>query len=169
MTDDPLADADIGETREIVVENEAPLIDVEPDEFWGPDRDGAVESVDAELIECDDGSQFVRFTYEGEAMKVLPKHWDTCREPRTDEELSAKRRTAWMRRLGMAVGVIVPMSLSVLITDHMMQAISGELTINGQPVAAPSLSFISLILFAGVVVALVFWAVSGGMPPRVKA
>ena len=167
--DDPLAGAAIGETRTIRRSKTLSGIDLEPREFWGSDRQRDVSIADVEIVsdEHDDDIDDIRVAWEGEVTKTLPPRWDQCNEPRTDDERRDERRTRWAKKIIAAALLLVPIGIASVATYYLMQGLSGSMTINGEPVTAPTPVELaaSFALLMGITL-VILWGIKGGLPRR---
>lgn len=168
MTDaDPLEGADVGETRTVRETKTLHGINMEPDVYYGSDRFGETRIADVEVVRGDDGeADDIRVTWEGDVTKALPRRWDYCREPRTAAEERAATRKKWLGRAAKAVGFLLPVGVATLVASHVMNGLSGDLTINGEPMVAPTaVELVPLVVMVMGLAAFFAWAVSGGIPP----
>lgn len=167
---DPLDGADIGET--VAVREPMTLHAINfshPDVFRGSDRYGYPDIADVELVENDEGYHDIRIIWEGEVTKQLPRRWDRRAEPVTEREKRQARRRTWAKRIGGALSFLLPWALVVGVAWHVMGAVSSNMTINGEPMAAPDPT--SFAVTAGLVVvlaAIIHWGVNGGFPGTVS-
>lgn len=173
MTDggDPLDGADVGETRTVTRSKTLHGVDFEPREFYGTDRQRDIRIDDISVVGDDQGEpRDVEITWEAELTKCLPPRWDHAREPRTEAEEKQARRRKWMRRGISAVAALLPLGLVTVVTFHLLNALSGDLLINGEPMGPVSFVDIlpALILVFGIA-ALIIWGVRGGFPGRLTA
>ena len=162
---DPLDGADVGETCEITHVEETPLVNVEPDVFWrGGDRDGTVDNVDAELVETEDGSRFVRYTYEGEVTKCLPRNWDDCEEPRTASEERTAMRARWKRRLRRAAAFLLPVGIGIAITTfaatQVMNAVANQPATTVEFSAPPTAHVAVYVVLFSILAVIISWAIT---------
>lgn len=165
---DPLGGADIGETHTVRESVELHTVDFEPGVYYGSDRFGRASVERIEVTENEYGDETVVVTFEGELTKALPPRWDEYREPLTDAEQQAARRKVWLGRLGNAAAIVVPMLGASVLANHLMQAISGDMTVNGEAVTAPGTGEMAMITGAMLVLAaVVFYAANEVLPPRV--
>lgn len=134
--EDPLRHADIGDTHTIEREKEIYTIDLEPAEFRGTDRITDTHITNTQVTTDDEyGDEKLVVTIQGTATKTLPRRWDTCREPRTSDEHQTARRNKWRdRALNVAAGFVIPFVLATAVGMYFMTKISGELSVNGEPV-----------------------------------
>ena len=153
--DDPLRNADVGETKTVRESVELHTINFSPNTFYKTDRIGACEAVDVEIAEDEDGSETVVVTFEGEVTKILPRNWDKSREPRTATEEKQARRTAWKRKVGTAAMFLIPAGVATFIASRMMASLEG-VHIAGEPVEPLGVEF--FITFA-LLVAFIAWSI----------
>jgi hypothetical protein len=160
--EDPLKHADVGETHTLTREVKINTIDYSPDVYYGTDRIGDADAVNAKLVETDDGYHDVVLTFEGEVTKQLPYRWNYCEEPRTEDEEQREQkrqwRKKWSRRLSLAIGTVIPVVVATFVTHSVMSRIAGQGPF--KEVAAPGLGEIAgmvggLMLFA----AFIMWAI----------
>lgn len=124
---DPLEGADIGET--VHVEQEETFRANVPLELIGNDRLTDAEVVDIELTD----DREVTITWEADLTKTLPRRWDECREPRTDAERKQARRRKWARKLAPVATNALVFAIASAVAYRVMRTVSGEITINDQP------------------------------------
>lgn len=153
--EDPLEHADVGETQTVTREVTINTIDYSPYVYYGTDRIGDADAVNAELVETDDGYHDVVLTFEGEVTKTLPYRWDYCEEPRTEDEEQREQkrqwRKKWGRRVSVAVGFLIPAVVATFVTNSIMSRVAGQGPF--EEVAAPGLGEVAgmvalLMLFA---------------------
>lgn len=158
---DPLAGADVGETRTVQESVELHTIDFEPDVFWGSDRIGSPEIESVDVVEDDHGDEMLVVSFEGELTKTLPRRWDSYREPLTPAEEKDARRKRWARKALGAGTVIAPMGIALLVSTRLMNSMAG-VTINGEPVQPPGIeSVLGVFAFALFVVWAIQWIPRG--------
>lgn len=163
---DPLDGADIGETATVSETVDLYGINMAPDVFFGSDRFGDADIVDVEIVETD-GEDYnnIKVTWEGEMTKQLPLRWDYHREPVTEEEKRVASRRKWLYRGGRAAAVLIPMGLATWLAAVMMRRVSGEMTINGEPVVAPTFAEMLPAMAAVLLLsALIMYGLKGGFP-----
>jgi hypothetical protein len=162
--DDPLAGADVGETREIEVTDRQSLTDTEPTEFWGSDRLGGTDEVEAEMVVDENGERWLDVTYRGEVTKRLPRRWDSRRPDAVVD--SYKRASKW-RYLGVRIGWILGvMAVSAYVAAHIASRLDGTTITMNNPLAAGGLVFPAVM--AVVLAALIGWAIVNA-PRRMMA
>lgn len=171
MSDDPLDGADVGETRAVRESVDLHTAEFRPAAFYGTDRIGTGDVAGIEVVEDEYGDEVVRVDFEGDLTKALPPRWDYCAEPVTEEQRRSERRWRWASRLG-RWGVHAAMfGVSVLIAHRLMQDVAGKLTVNGEPMHAPTLPelaapfavlFLLLVVFEAVVIPRLPRRASGG-------
>lgn len=170
MTDrgDPLYGADVGETRTVTRSKTLHGINFEPREFYGTDRQADIRVADLEVVEDDEGNEHnIRITWEADLTKNLPRRWDYCREPRTDEEQATARRKRWLGKVAKAGALMLPFGIATGLALWIMPAFEG-VTINGEPMAAPSpVATTAVMLLVAGMAGLLFWAIREGPPSRV--
>lgn len=163
---DPLRHAAVGETIKVEESRVLHAINYEPDEFYGVDRERKdIRISDLEVIETDTGED-IRITWEGEVTKTLPPRWDYRDEPVTDSEKARERRQKWISRGLTTLGLVVPLVVSTFVASTLMNALDGQMTINGDPFTAPP-TFVPVLVVAMLVFLawVVQWAAKGGIPP----
>lgn len=131
--DDPLADADIGETVTVQNTEEVWIDRFEDPNARGSDRFRDSRITNVELVEDEYGDPSVAVTVESEVTKALPRRWDTARAPRTDSEQRQARRRRWRRRLARWLPVPVTLGIGLAITNRVMSQLRGEVVIGGEP------------------------------------
>jgi len=161
--DDPLAGADVGETRHVEEETAIDGYRYLPRWRHGRDRDADLEVTDARVVEREAGTNDIEVTVEGEVTKWLPPRWDQCDEPRTPRERRDQQIRTWLRRVGRALGILLPFGLTVFIMHSVMSAIY-PVMIEGQTIQEPSIwPIVFLIGFAAFIV----WALPH-LPGRIN-
>jgi hypothetical protein len=171
MSDDrseigPLDGADIG-TRESIETAEFRHCRL-PDELHGDDRSVEDLDVEAAITTTHDGWVDLQLTWEGEAVKRLPRNWDYHAEPVTEAEKRHARRQRWGRVIGKALAFAIPAVLSMAVATRAVQELSQSMTVNGQSVTEPTLA--STLLTVGpilLVATIIWWGMSGGLPRRI--
>ena len=147
--DDPLRNADIGETKTVRESVELHTINFSPDTFYKSDRIGRCEAVDVQIAEDEDGSETVVVTFEGELTKILPRNWDKSSEPRTAAEEKQSRRAVWKRRAATAAMFLVPVGIATYLTSTVMEQIAGQ-SIHTEPIQPPGIEvyFVMILMIA---------------------
>lgn len=168
--DDPLEHADIGTTHTIRKSKTLHSINYTPDEFFGSDRfPDHIDIVDVELVETDDMScgPDIKITWEGDVTKRLPRRWDYHAEPVTDAERKQARRVKWARRLitpAITLGTVV---FAVFLATEVTRRAAGQMTINGEAVAAPSFaSVVPSVVVLALLAWMIVYGLKGGFPRR---
>jgi hypothetical protein len=160
--EDPLEHADVGETVTVTREKTLHSVNFDPDVYYGSDRLGESDVVDARLVENEYGNHDIVVTFEGELVKTLPRNWDYCKEPRTQREAKQEQkrewRKKWGRRVSIAIGFLIPAVVATFVTNSIMSRVAGRGPF--EEVAAPGLGEIAgmvagLMLFA----AFIMWAI----------
>jgi len=151
--DDPLRHADVGETVTVRESKILHSINGKPDVFWGTDRQTNSEVEIAELELTDDGD--IRVTWEAEMTKRLPRNWDYCEEPLTEEEAKKERRKSLLEAVGKAIPHAIALSLIGAVTVFVFNAFPAEMIINGEPVGAPGSADFALVL--GLIISMIWW------------
>jgi hypothetical protein len=153
--EDPLEHADVGETVTVTREKTLHSINFDPDVYYGGDRVGESDVVDARLVENEYGNHDIVVTFEGDLTKTLPRRWDQCEEPRTEreEQREQKRqwRKKWSRRLSLAIGTVISIVVATFVTHRVMSRVAGEPPY--EEITAPGLGEVAgmaggLLLFA---------------------
>lgn len=151
---DPLDGADVGETKTVERSKTLHSATYEPGVYYGSDRIGSAEIADVEIVEDEYGEDAIRVTWEGDLTKALPPNWDHHREPVTERELRQERRKKWKGRAGRAAQILIPAAICVGIAAHVMNTISGEVTMNGEPVGTPGFESIAFVFGLVVIIML---------------
>lgn len=167
---DPLKNADVGETVTLRKSKTLHTINYTPEEYFGSDRfAGNIEIVDIEIVEGDYDDKDIRVTWESDVTKRLPRRWDYHAEPVTEEEHRQARRQKWMRRAGKAAAVFVPAGIATALSVELTGRIAEQMTINGEPMAAPSpaatVGVVGVIMLLALVI---HYGLSGGFPGTVR-
>ena len=131
--DDPLADADIGETATVEATTELWAGDLAADAVRGSDRFASHDIATVEVRTNERGSQVLDVTVRSDVTKQLPRRWD--RAPRGTPTASTPSR--WRHVGGLLLGAAVALGVSVALTQRMLGALAGE-TVTF-PDAAPTL------------------------------
>lgn len=161
---DPLDGADVGQTETVRETVEMSVWDMTPCVYYGDDRRSDVTLEDVEVVGDGDNERVV-LTYSGEVTKVLPRNWDYSREPLTESEARSQRRKKLLAKAAGVVSVLVPVVMATWISAHIMRAVAGEFTINGQPM--PAISMTETFMIATAVLALsaiIGYGVQGNFP-----
>lgn len=165
MSDDPLEDADVGETADLH-DSELRLKGL-PEQFSGGDRELSNVSVEAEIVTVRDGMVDIQLRWDAQATKCIPEDWDRRVAPVTD----AERRQAWLRRwlyrLGRAIPCVITAGVAIGVTTSLSQSLY-PLTVNGETATAPDPVATATTLSVIVLIATVIvYILSGGLPRRV--
>jgi len=162
--DDPLDGAAVGETRTDEHTVTLSTVTYTPSEWYGTDRDVEMSVADVEIVDADhpDDPECVKVTYEAELTQHLSHNWDYCKEPRTEteEQREQKRqwRKKWGRRVSLAIGTLIPIVVTVFVTDGIMSRVSGEGPF--EEVAAPGLGeIIGIVGFLLLFALFALWAI----------
>jgi hypothetical protein len=153
-TDDPLEGADIGET--VAVENQSELWLGEladHDQTAGSDRYATHELADAEIRTDEYGDKHLVVTVESEVTKKLPRRWDDCREPRTDEEAQQARRRRWIGGILKHGSTVAIFGIAAAIATKVTNEAMSNLVIDGSQ--APTLGWefvVTMMAFVGMVI-----------------
>ena len=168
---DPLDGAAVGETKRVIETVDLYGINMAPDVFIGSDRFGDHDIANVEIIETDDEDyNNIRVTWEGEITKQLPLRWDYHSEPVTESERRTAERRKWLARGLKAASILLPVALSTWVAMVVMSRAAGTMTINGQPMPAPTWgSFAPTVAIVLVVAALIYVGLQGGFPGRARA
>lgn len=156
---DPLEHADVGETKTIFREVTLDSFNLEPEVFWGIDRIGESEIVDAEIIDGED-SQEIRLTWEADVTKTVPRNWDYCREPLTEKEERREKRRSWLVYAVKAIPFAIAGGLTVL-SVYIFNQLANGVTINGEPLAPADLWTTTLVF---ILTAVMLYALSALVP-----
>lgn len=170
-TDDPLDGASIGETTTVTETVDLYGINMAPDVFFGSDRFGDADIVDVEIVETG-GEDYnnLKVTWEGDMTKRLPRRWDYHREPVTETEKKAAARKKWLSRGIQAASLVIPLGLATAVATHMMGQLDGSMTINGEPLNAPTFAELApAVLLVFLISAVIAWGMKGGFPGKVRA
>jgi hypothetical protein len=170
--EDPLAGADIGETRHDEHTVTFSTVSVTPPEWYSDDRAVEMEIADVEVVDSehpDDPEELV-VTYAAELTKELPRNWDDCREPRTEAEARREKNRERLKRWGSRIATAITASLMFGLFFVIMRPIQEQMqqvTVNGEPLGSPDpMGLVVLFLIIGGITWTVKWAVEGGLPPR---
>jgi len=166
-SEDPLDGADIGETREVTVEQTHHGINFAPGEFVGRDREGHHDITRVEIIDPEFEGDYsdIRVVWKGELTKTLPPNWDHHTDPGTDTETRRSRRDKWATRVVKTVSTVVVFAvvggIATAVTNEMAQG----MTVNGEQLPMVGFSEVLPVLFIGVIIWAILW--SGVLPGRV--
>jgi len=136
---DPLEDAAPGETVRVVESKELHEVNYTPRVYFGTDRDASdIELANAEIVDGDDGEgQMIRLTWEGDVTKTVPRlpaWWDDGLGFDPDDGTVASERPTPLRWQAVKAGVLAaPFVIATGVTEFLMRSISGEMSINGEP------------------------------------
>jgi len=158
MTDDsdPLDGADVGETKTVRNTSQLWLGRLASEDGAGSDRFADHRLVDATVVTDEYGDEMLRVTVESDVTKRLPHRWDTCREPRTDDERASQRRATWVRRGITAVATAIPLAIGVVVTNAVARSM-GSVTMNGETVTMPTgVELAPVVAIVAIVVAIVY-------------
>jgi hypothetical protein len=162
---DPLAGADVGETREITVTNFHSLWDtVWGSPMHGPDREHSdVEIVDAR-IEGDHGDEEIILEIRAETMKTLPRRWKRTLGPqRETTRQTSRRKKSSATLISWMTNVSVVFAVGYLATR--IHNAASDISINGQTlVQFDPLAIATTLALIWAIVWLIFWGISGGFP-----
>lgn len=164
---DPLEGADVGETRTVRRSRTLNPIDLQPSAFWGTDRQGEARIVDVDVIQDEDHAfaDEVRITWEANLTKKLPRNWDKAKEPRTEAEEKSARRRKWIKRIAGTVAVVLPFGVVTAISMYLTRSALGEISINGEPMTAPTWPEMLPVAVPLFLVAMVlYYGLGGGFP-----
>jgi hypothetical protein len=151
---DPLADADIGETATVEATTELWAGDLAADAVRGSDRFASHDIATVEVRTNERGNQVLDVTVRSDVTKQLPRRWDrTARDTPT-----ASTPSRWRHVGGLLLGAAVALGVSVALTQRMLGALAGE-TVTF-PDAAPTL----LDLAPGIGVIVLLTLVIGMLP-----
>lgn len=120
--DDPLADADIGETVTVEATTELWAGDLAAEAVRGTDRFASHDIVAAEVRTNERGSQVLDVTVRSDVTKQLPRRWD--RTPRATPTASTPSR--WRHIGNLLLGAAVVTGGTVALTQRMLGAVAGE-------------------------------------------
>lgn len=167
MTDnDPIRNVDVGTTRTVTETDTYYLY--APDVYFGSDRD--VDNLDVTDIEAvpperDGDYPTIEVTWQGDVTKQLGRRWDEHDQPVTDAE---RRRARWERRITRwsppaVTGVVLGVGMAI--SKRVMNRLAGELTINGEPMAAPTMGDLWVpVLLVFALAAIIVYGLQGGLP-----
>lgn len=166
VEDDPLRNANVGETFEVSEDVEFSVWGYRPDvAYSGRDRESDVAPVDAEVVGSE-GNEEIRVTFEGEVTKTLPARWDKCDEPRTRREKIQAKRRKWVGWSIQAISVTLPLMIAFFVFNQVQQAVSG-VTIGGEPSDVPLIIEIFPVVVMVLLLAIViYYGVFKGALPR---
>lgn len=160
---DPLDGADIGETKAVERTADVSVWGVAPEVFFGADRTSDVEVVDAEIV-GEPGDERVEVTFQGEVTKYLAVNWDRAQQPRTEEERREVRKQKWKGRVLKFAGIAIPFGIASAIMVRVMQTVSGEMTVEGEPVVFSGETF-AVVMAVVFVLALALTYAPGWVSP----
>ena len=132
---DPLADADVGETVTVTTTEEIWLGQLESEHASGTDRFADRRVSDVEVVTDEYGEQYLAITVDSDVTKRLPHAWDTASAPRTDSERRKARLQRWGSRVATLLPLVVTGTVAIAVTNRLMSDLTGEVTINGEPLA----------------------------------
>ena len=163
-SDDPLDGADIGETVAISETQDIWLGQLESEHAKGSDRLSERNIEDVEVVTDDFGEQVLRVTVGSDVTKRLPRRWDYASEPRTESERQKQRRKTWKRRfvsIAINLGVV---TAAVGIAVRMMNGLSGDVTVNGEPLALEPIQMLPGIVLVYLIAMLIILGSRGWLP-----
>jgi len=120
--DDPLADADIGETATVEATTELWVGDLAADAVRGTDRFATHDIAGVEVRTDERGEQVLDVTVRSDVTKQLPRRWD--RTARATPTASTPSR--WRHIGSLLLGAAVVTGVAVALTQRMMGAVAGE-------------------------------------------
>lgn len=162
---DPLEGADVGETAEVTGVMETWVGDYRLEGMEGSDRHINDIDVEAETYTDEHGEHMIRLTFDGEVMKTIPRRWDYSRDPLTEEEEQVARRRKWLGRVAGVAEFVLPFGFSLWLAMQVMNAISGEMTINGEPITAPTfVELAPVVVTVFILSAVIMYGLQGGFP-----
>lgn len=153
-SDDPLADADIGESITVEATAEMWAGDLAADAVRGTDRFATHDIAGVEVRTNERGNQVLEVTVRSDVTKQLPRRWD--RAPRDTPTASEPSR--WRQLGGLLLGAALATGVSVALTKRMLGALAGETVMF--PDTAPTL----LDLAPGIGVILLLTLLVGSLP-----
>lgn len=163
--DDPLQNADIGETVTVRESKTIHSIDITPNVFFGDDRFTDVEVSDVEIVEGAGESGDIRITWEGDVTKQLPSRWDYHADPVTEEEKREARRKRRFRIFARVASIMFPIGAATIIAAHVFNKLAESMVVNGQPIgpvtAANILPSVAIIMLVS---AVIIYGLNGGLP-----
>lgn len=168
MTDnanDPLADADIGDTVHYETEQQMSVYDLAFDDLVGWDRElDDVRVADATIV-GDDGSEELRVRIEGELRKQeRPEHVPTPeeREQRRKERERRRHRNRSIS-LGVGLGVTSVVTYGTMHLIHRELAFAGE-SVSFDPTGVWATMMLVLVLAVAIILGLKGWLPGTVMP-----
>lgn len=135
-TDDPLEEIEVGETKHVELTDEQSFWFTCPDEFAGFDRNVEKINIDAEIVFDENGEEVIRTTYRADVTRNVPKlpyWWDDGLQLDADGTLEREKPTPLRWQALKAALFTAPWVFGAGLTEVMMRGISGEITINGEP------------------------------------
>jgi hypothetical protein len=135
-TDDPLEDLEVGETQRVELTEEQSFWFTCPDEFAGFDRTVENIDIDAEIVFDENGEEVIRTTYSADMTRNVPKlpyWWDDGLQLDADGTLEREKPTPLRWQAVKAAALVGPFAIAAGITELMMRGISGEITVNDEP------------------------------------
>jgi len=165
MTDpDTLKNASLGEIVEYEYETELYGPDMLPEELFRSDVEENITNAELEIRTDEYGNQHLTVTVEGEAMKVLPRNWAYCKEPRTAQEESRQRTRKWLGRVIQGIGIALPFGVTLAVMGKVNEAFAGT-TINGEPMEPANLGTVAISLFLLMLISTVIvYGIQNGFP-----
>lgn len=166
--EDPLENAPVGETTRQQFEQTLEYFEPLYDEFGGLDRDFDAHVAGIEVVETEECTPEIRVQWEADVTKTLPYGWDSQQTP-TPTTGAEGRLQAWKPVIVRAVVFLNSLAICGAIMNFVMQSLAGDLTVNGEPFVAPDPAFTwGLVGIVGILALIINWAISGGLPPRMK-
>jgi hypothetical protein len=161
---DTLKNAALGDTVEYEYQTELYGPDMLPEELFRSDVEENITDAELEMRTDDYGNQHITVIVEGEAMKVLPRNWSYCKEPRTPEEEATQRKRKWLGRVIQGIGFALPFGVTLAVMSKVNEAFAGT-TINGEPMQPASLGNVAISLFLLMLIsAVIVYGIQGGFP-----
>jgi len=153
-SDDPLADADIGESITVEATAEMWAGDLAADAVRGTERFATHDIAGVEVRTNERGNQVLDVTVRSDVTKQLPRRWD--RAP--SDTPTASEPSRWRQLGGLLLGAALATGVSVALTKRMLGALAGETVMF--PDTAPTL----LDLAPGIGVILLLTLLVGSLP-----
>lgn len=135
-TDDPIKHVGVGQTRGVELTDERSFWFECPDEFVGFDRRAENIAVDTEITFDENGEEVIRTTYRADVTRNVPKlpyWWDDGLQLDADGTLEREKPTPLRWQALKAAALVGPFAIAAGITEVVMRGISGEITVNSEP------------------------------------
>ena len=169
--DDPTRHMDLGETKTITTEKTLHGINFAPNEYFGSGvQSDNIRVSDVKVVEPEREGDLpnIKTTWSAEVTKQLGRRWDEHDEPVTDTERKQARRRQWLQRWSTFAVTGVILALTTVISTRVMNTALGQMTINGEPMTAPTTGeMLPLVLVVFVLAAMIWYGLQGGFPGKV--